>query len=180
MIFKDFGFKTRVIISQPSLNYFEIYWPLYFLISTWYCSVNQQFYKAIRIFIKIRNILYIKKLRSIIFFLKGVLLPNKNSSCHQELNILYYFSIQSSLALRVFVACKQFEKITVVKLGALHCKELSQNLLHLRIILEEKFRQCGFQCSKQVKVRWGKISAVGRMIQSLLSEVTNLILWGPC
>lgn len=38
----------------------------------------------------------------------------------------------------------------------------------------------GFQCREQVKVRWGKIGAVGRVIQSLPSKVMNLILCEPC
>ncbi|KAJ4437613.1 hypothetical protein ANN_17758 [Periplaneta americana] len=47
------------------------------------------------------------------------------------------------------VACNQFEETTLVKLGALLCKELSHSLLYLIIVLEVTSRKCGFQCREQ-------------------------------
>ncbi|GBN99833.1 hypothetical protein AVEN_258567-1 [Araneus ventricosus] len=37
-----------------------------------------------------------------------------------------------------------------------------------------------FQCTKKVKVRWGKIGAEGRVIQSLPSQATNAFFCVPC
>ena len=82
----------------------------------------------------------VPKLSFTIFFPMETIGIKNNNMASWTAHLALFFDIVATDIEAFVVSCNQFEKNTLVILGAQRCKELSHSLLHLSIILEVRSR----------------------------------------